>query len=88
MGLEEQMGRLESEGQDEEKDGERVEIEQQAEEEIDGDKPVDLDEPFGDGSTHTTTARWVAKSMLPGARWYDGSAICEGVGWSSPALKD
>lgn len=39
------------------------------------------DEPFGDGSTHTTTARWVASQLLPQAKWIDKGRICEGVGW-------
>lgn len=39
------------------------------------------DEPFGDGSTHTTTARWVASELLPRAKWIDKGRICEGVGW-------
>jgi RNA 3'-terminal phosphate cyclase (ATP) len=39
------------------------------------------DEPFGDGSTHATTARWVASELLPRARWIDKGRICEGVGW-------
>ncbi|KAM3083863.1 hypothetical protein ACMFMF_001223 [Clarireedia jacksonii] len=39
------------------------------------------DEPFGDGTKHTTTARWVTSEVLPGVRWYDGGQACEGVGW-------
>lgn len=39
------------------------------------------DEPFGDGSTHTTTARWVASQLLPQAKWIDKARVCEGVGW-------
>ncbi|KAI0476053.1 RNA 3'-terminal phosphate cyclase [Xylariaceae sp. FL0804] len=37
-------------------------------------------EPFGDGSTHTTTARWVASQLLPEARWFNGGNVCEGAG--------
>jgi RNA 3'-terminal phosphate cyclase (ATP) len=37
--------------------------------------------PFGDGSPHTTTARWVASQLLPCAKWIDNGRICEGVGW-------
>lgn len=46
------------------------------------------DEPFGDGSLHTTTARWVASQLLPKVKWMDGGRICEGTGWkaSSPEL--
>jgi RNA 3'-terminal phosphate cyclase (ATP) len=41
------------------------------------------DEPFGDGTKHTTTARWVTSEILPGVRWYDGGQVCEGVGWKA-----
>jgi RNA 3'-terminal phosphate cyclase (ATP) len=39
------------------------------------------DEPFGDGSTHTRTARWVASQLLPQVKWNDRGRICEGAGW-------
>lgn len=39
-------------------------------------------EPFGEGSTHTTTARWVASSLLPTAQWFNRGAVCEGAGVS------
>jgi RNA 3'-terminal phosphate cyclase (ATP) len=39
------------------------------------------DEPFGDGSTHTTTARWVTSHLLPHLKWIDNGRVCEGVGW-------
>lgn len=39
-------------------------------------------EPFGEGSMHTRTARWVASELLPGVRWFDGGRVCEGVGLS------
>lgn len=39
------------------------------------------DQPFGDGSTHTTTVRWVASQLLPQAKWRDKGRICEGAGW-------
>ncbi|KAG5994497.1 hypothetical protein E4U54_003066 [Claviceps lovelessii] len=39
-------------------------------------------EPFGNGSTHTTTARWVASELLPGAAFYHGGEIVKGVGFS------
>lgn len=35
--------------------------------------------PFGEGSTHTTTARWVAAEMLPAAKWFNDGRVCEGV---------
>jgi RNA 3'-terminal phosphate cyclase (ATP) len=41
------------------------------------------DEPFGDGSTHTSTARWVASQFLPQVRWVDKGRICEGAGWKT-----
>lgn len=37
-------------------------------------------EPFGQGSTHTTTARWVVSELLPKVAWYNKGALCEGVG--------
>ena len=36
--------------------------------------------PFGEGSTHTTTARWVTAQLLPGITWYNKGLVCEGVG--------
>ncbi|KAF7935761.1 hypothetical protein BELL_0106g00060 [Botrytis elliptica] len=44
-------------------------------------RPDRTDEPFGDGSRHTTTARWVASQMLPQLKWYNNGQTCEGVGW-------
>ncbi|KAH7390172.1 RNA 3'-terminal phosphate cyclase-domain-containing protein [Cadophora sp. MPI-SDFR-AT-0126] len=41
------------------------------------------DEPFGDGSLHTTTARWVASQLLPQVKWIDGGRMCEGAGWKT-----
>jgi len=35
-------------------------------------------EPFGQGSTHTTTARWVASELVPAATWFDKGGLCEG----------
>lgn len=37
-------------------------------------------EPFGEGSTHTTTARWVASELLGGVEWYNKGRVCQGVG--------
>ncbi|KAK1837115.1 RNA 3'-terminal phosphate cyclase-domain-containing protein, partial [Podospora conica] len=37
-------------------------------------------EPFGEGSKHTTTARWVAAKLLPGVEWYDKGQVCQGAG--------
>lgn len=36
--------------------------------------------PFGEGSTHTTTARWVTTELLPGVAWYNDGRVCQGVG--------
>jgi RNA 3'-terminal phosphate cyclase (ATP) len=40
------------------------------------------DEPFGDGSTHTTTARWVTSQLLLNTKWIDEGRVCQGVGFS------
>ena len=40
------------------------------------------DTPFGEGSTHTTTARWVTSQLLPQTKWIDKGRVCEGVGFS------
>lgn len=37
-------------------------------------------QPFGEGSTHTTTARWVTAELLPTVKWFNKGTICEGVG--------
>ncbi|KAK7962577.1 uncharacterized protein PG986_003402 [Apiospora aurea] len=39
-------------------------------------------EPFGDGSMHTKTARWVTSEILPGVKWFNRGGVCEGVGIS------
>jgi RNA 3'-terminal phosphate cyclase (ATP) len=44
------------------------------------------DEPFGDGSLHTTTARWVTNQLLPHTQWIDKGRICEGVAWRVPPI--
>ena len=38
------------------------------------------DKPFGEGSLHTTTARWVTAQLLPHVGWYNKGNVCEGVG--------
>ncbi|TAQ90466.1 hypothetical protein B7494_g1220 [Chlorociboria aeruginascens] len=44
------------------------------------------DEPFGHGSLHATTARWVTSELLPSVEWFDKGRMCKGIGWrSSPA---
>jgi RNA 3'-terminal phosphate cyclase (ATP) len=47
-----------------------------------------MDEPFGDGSTHTTTARWVASQLLPQVKWRDKGRVCEGAGWTASRTDD
>ncbi|KAI1818601.1 RNA 3'-terminal phosphate cyclase [Poronia punctata] len=42
-------------------------------------------EPFGFGSTHTTTARWVASELLPTLQWFNKGSICDGAGISIPS---
>ncbi|KAB5560232.1 RNA 3'-terminal phosphate cyclase domain-containing protein [Coniochaeta sp. 2T2.1] len=37
-------------------------------------------EPFGEGSTHTTTARWVTAELLQGVEWYNEGRVCQGAG--------
>jgi RNA 3'-terminal phosphate cyclase (ATP) len=37
-------------------------------------------EPFGFGSLHATTARWVTAELLPKVQWFNRGTICEGVG--------
>lgn len=49
----------------------------------DQDRVERMDEPFGDGSTHTTTARWVTGQLLPEVKWIDKGRACEGVAWKS-----
>ncbi|KAI1141213.1 EPT/RTPC-like protein [Hypoxylon sp. FL0543] len=41
-------------------------------------------EPFGQGSTHTTTARWVVSELLPTVRWFNRGTICDGAAVSFP----
>ncbi|KAM0283502.1 hypothetical protein ACHAQH_002453 [Verticillium albo-atrum] len=41
------------------------------------------DEPFGQGSLHSQTARWVASEMLPDVKWYNKGTVCEGVGMNA-----
>ena len=39
--------------------------------------------PFGEGSLHTTTARWVAAQLLPKVQWYNQGRICDGIGFAT-----
>ena len=45
-------------------------------------QPDKTDQPFGEGSTHTTTARWVAGQLLPQTKWTGKGRACEGIGFS------
>ncbi|CAP67571.1 uncharacterized protein PODANS_1_14660 [Podospora anserina S mat+] len=36
--------------------------------------------PFGEGSLHAKTARWVTAELLPEVKWYNKGRICHGVG--------
>ncbi|KUJ09754.1 RNA 3'-terminal phosphate cyclase [Mollisia scopiformis] len=49
----------------------------------DRDRVDRTDMPFGDGSLHTTTARWVVSQLLPHVKWVDGGRLCEGAGWKT-----
>lgn len=42
------------------------------------------EKPFGEGSTHTNTARWVCGALLPQAKWYNKGSIVEGAGVAFP----
>ena len=37
--------------------------------------------PFGAGSMHTKTARWVAAELLPAVRFFRQGVVCEGAGY-------
>ncbi|CAG8978183.1 hypothetical protein HYALB_00013175 [Hymenoscyphus albidus] len=41
------------------------------------------DRPFGDGSPHATTARWVTSQLFPNLKWVDKGRVCVGAGWTS-----
>ncbi|KAK1994556.1 RNA 3'-terminal phosphate cyclase [Colletotrichum falcatum] len=40
------------------------------------------DRPFGHGSLHSQTARWVASQILPSVEWYNKGTVCKGAGTS------
>lgn len=44
--------------------------------------PDDMTAPFGQGSLHALTARWVTAQVLPNVRWSANGTVCEGVGWT------
>jgi len=39
-------------------------------------------QPFGQGSDHTTTARWVASMLLPQLNFFNKGLVCQGIGIS------
>ncbi|ERS99989.1 RNA 3'-terminal phosphate cyclase [Sporothrix schenckii 1099-18] len=45
----------------------------------------DMTVPFGQGSLHASTARWVTAQVLPSVRWSSNGTVCEGVGWTRGA---
>jgi RNA 3'-terminal phosphate cyclase (ATP) len=47
---------------------------------IDKLRKENANEPFGQGSTHAQTARWVTAELLPKIKWFNKGSICEGVG--------
>ena len=42
----------------------------------------DMSAPFGEGSLHAATARWVTAELLPGVQWSNHGTVCKGAGWS------
>ncbi|KAJ0164839.1 RNA 3'-terminal phosphate cyclase [Colletotrichum tanaceti] len=38
------------------------------------------DRPFGHGSLHAQTARWVTSAILPSVEWYNKGTVCKGSG--------
>jgi RNA 3'-terminal phosphate cyclase (ATP) len=40
------------------------------------------DEPFGNGSLHTRSAKWVVSQLLPQVKWLNKGRVCDGVGWT------
>lgn len=51
-------------------------------EDISGDevREEDATKPFGHGSMHAQTVRWLAAKMLPGVRFFNGGDVVEGAG--------
>ncbi|ROT35435.1 EPT/RTPC-like protein [Sodiomyces alkalinus F11] len=43
-------------------------------------------DPFGLGTLHSQTARWVASEMLPGVEWYNKGTICKAIGLSAGGM--
>ncbi|EPE07531.1 rna 3 -terminal phosphate cyclase [Ophiostoma piceae UAMH 11346] len=42
----------------------------------------DMTAPFGEGSLHAATARWVTAELLSGVRWSSNGTVCQGAGWT------
>ncbi|EAA36508.3 EPT/RTPC-like protein [Neurospora crassa] len=39
-------------------------------------------EPFGEGTLHAQTARWMVSQLLPNVEFYNKGKVCEGVGFA------
>lgn len=39
-------------------------------------------EPFGEGTLHAKTARWMVSELLPKVKFYNKGKVCEGVGFT------
>ena len=39
-------------------------------------------EPFGEGTLHAKTARWMVSELLPNVKFYNKGKVCEGVGFA------
>lgn len=39
-------------------------------------------EPFGEGSLHAKTARWMVSELLPNVKFYNKGKVCEGAGFA------
>jgi len=48
---------------------------------VQSDVPLHTGQPFGEGSLHATTARWVISQLLPNVEWSADGRTCKGVGW-------
>jgi RNA 3'-terminal phosphate cyclase (ATP) len=40
-------------------------------------------QPFGHGTLHTRTARWIVSELMPDVKWFNDGSICQGVGWKA-----
>lgn len=74
LGLEEKMGNLDI------GDDTPSKLDQPPSVQLRKDKKKKTQGPFGEGSLHATTARWVTTELLPGVAWYNDGRVCQGVG--------